>query len=310
MVILLLLLLPSVDALSSMNTEFSRRHLLAGTTGGMIAFWSNVAFALSTTTTNTATTSSSSPSSSVLSRDQVAAMLHSIPTFTIVDAEGVPYMVVGEDAKVTGYFFIDYTEAQRVLELAKTSADIAIREEKAEATVEKNTSRMQQAATLTNPWNDARITVVPLDTAVSLALRTDKARNHFQVAASATDIQDAMDATGQEDLAEGKVPLFYYSDFEISVSSTSDHPRAVIAPVYFSKTQLESEYRQRVPNTKSLPDLQTTELFAVLTAMLTSEDPDLAKVRVMAPKDSWKFERLCQKQNQPSFLLGKRNIVL
>jgi hypothetical protein len=237
-------------------------------------------------------------------------MLHSIPTFTIVDSEGVPFMVVGEDAKVTGYFFIDYTEAQRILELAKTSADRAIREEKAEAKLEEqnNPSRLQVAATLTNPWNDARITVVPLDTAVSLALRTDKARNYFQVAASASNLQDAMDATKQEDLAEGKVPLFYYSDFEIP-ASTSD-PFSRVAPVYFSKAQLEAEYRKRVPSAKDLPELQTTELFAVLTAMLTSDDPDLAKVRVMAPSDCLKFEQLCQKQKQPPFLMGKRNIVL
>ena len=37
-----------------------------------------------------------------------------------------------EDAKVTGYFFTTYDEASRILELAKSSADKAIKEAKAE----------------------------------------------------------------------------------------------------------------------------------------------------------------------------------
>ena len=34
----------------------------------------------------------------LLSVNNVADILHVVPTFTIVDAKGVPYMVVGEDA--------------------------------------------------------------------------------------------------------------------------------------------------------------------------------------------------------------------
>lgn len=41
----------------------------------------------------------------LVSRERIADLLHVVPTFTIVDPRGVPYMVVGEDAKVTGYFF-------------------------------------------------------------------------------------------------------------------------------------------------------------------------------------------------------------
>ena len=40
----------------------------------------------------------------LVSADRVGDLLRAVPTFTIVDAAGVPYVVVGEDAKVTGYF--------------------------------------------------------------------------------------------------------------------------------------------------------------------------------------------------------------
>ena len=44
----------------------------------------------------------------MLSTAAIADLLHPIPTFTIVDKKGVPFMVVGEDAKVTGYFFTTF----------------------------------------------------------------------------------------------------------------------------------------------------------------------------------------------------------
>ncbi len=44
----------------------------------------------------------------VVSTNKLASLLKSIPTFAIVDERGVPYFVVGEDAKLTSYFFLSY----------------------------------------------------------------------------------------------------------------------------------------------------------------------------------------------------------
>ena len=45
--------------------------------------------------------------------------------FAIVDKRGTAFSVLGEDAKVTGYFFASYGEAQRILGLAIKSSDQA-----------------------------------------------------------------------------------------------------------------------------------------------------------------------------------------
>ena len=86
----------------------------------------------------------------LMTATQVADLLKPVPTFTIVDQQGVPFMVVGEDAKVTGYFFTTYGEASRLLKLAKTSADKALKAAKAEG----------QEDVGDNPWNKARISTV------------------------------------------------------------------------------------------------------------------------------------------------------
>ena len=174
----------------------------------------------------------------LVSTKRIADLLRAVPTFAIVDQKGVPYMVVGEDAKVTGYFFTDYQEAKRILTVADKSADKAIAKAKKEDPA--------QAADFINPWKEARISTVPMDFVVTLITKSLNDRrsggNYFQIAPSAQDIENALAVTGKEDLAEGKVPLFYYEDFTLPVSS-SDGPSSSLTnpqtPLYFQQKQLE-----------------------------------------------------------------------
>ena len=223
------------------------------------------------------------PSASFASTaDEIARLLHNIPTFTLVDAEGVPYMVVGEDARVTGYFFTSYAEAARILALARGS-DRA------------------------NPWYQARISTVPLDVAVTLSLKSGRGalRNYFQVAPAATDILDALAVTGKEDLPEGKVPLFYMPTSESGTATR----------VYFQKEQLLRDYQTSVASSQEeLPPVQVTELFAVLTAMVSKDDKKgiFQNIVFMAPAESEQRALECQRRQgtQPPFVLGKSNIIL
>lgn len=59
-------------------------------------------------TTSTQEDSNRSIKNGVVSTNKLASLLKSIPTFAIVDERGVPYFVVGEDAKLTSYFFLSY----------------------------------------------------------------------------------------------------------------------------------------------------------------------------------------------------------
>lgn len=104
------------------------------------------------------------PKEGLLTTTEVAELLHPVPTFAIVDKRGVPFMVVGEDAKVTGYFFTTYGEAARILKVAKDSANKAIAEAKAE--------RKPKEEIGINPWTKARVSSIPLDTAITLVSKS------------------------------------------------------------------------------------------------------------------------------------------
>lgn len=238
----------------------------------------------------------------MMSASAVAALLHSIPTFTIVDRKGVPFMVVGEDAKVTGYFFTEYGEAERILKAAKESADRAIAEAKKAGESEEEIG--------TNPWKMARISTVPLDSAVTLATRSLSSfsgRNYFRVAPSEKDIEDALALTGQDDLAEGKVPLFYYADFVMDVDGEER------SPLFFRKSQLEEQFRKKNKGIEPPPVL-VTELFAVMGEMVKpgGDDTDLQKLIFVPPNESERKRRDCVKAGgkEAPFFVGQRIIVL
>ena len=126
-----------------------------------------------------------------LSPSQIYNFLHVIPTFTIVDPTGVPYTVVGEDAKLTTYFFTSYNEASRILNSASRSSDRVIgdleREENSKRKVngEKSLSKKELIELVgENPWKEARISTVPLDFGVTLSNKGKIKGQYFRVAPS------------------------------------------------------------------------------------------------------------------------------
>jgi hypothetical protein len=238
----------------------------------------------------------------MLSTSAVANLLHSVPTFTIVDKKGVPYMVVGEDAKITGYFFTSCGEAERILKAAKTSADKAIRKAKAEGKSDEEAGQ--------NPWKVARISTVPLVSAVTLASKSSASfsgGNYFRVAPSEQDVVDALALTGQDDLAEGKVPLFYYADFTVDVDGNAR------SPLYFRKSELEEQFRKSNRGVDP-PQILVTELFSVLAEMVRPEgnDSDLQTLFFVPPKESERKRKDCEKSGgrEAPFVIGQRIIVL
>eukprot|EP00535_Pseudo-nitzschia_heimii_P009656 CAMPEP_0197192294 /NCGR_PEP_ID=MMETSP1423-20130617/24838_1 /TAXON_ID=476441 /ORGANISM="Pseudo-nitzschia heimii, Strain UNC1101" /LENGTH=342 /DNA_ID=CAMNT_0042645153 /DNA_START=113 /DNA_END=1141 /DNA_ORIENTATION=- len=236
----------------------------------------------------------------LLSASAVADLIRPVPTFTIVDKKGIPYTVVGEDAKVTGYFFTTYTEASRILQLATRSADKAIA--KAKADKEKEVG--------INPWKNARISTVPLDyavTVVSKAMNTSGGGVYFKIAPAEDDINDALAVTGDKDLAEGKVPLFYYEDFTIDDGENKK------TPLYFSEKELEKEWR-RANKSKVPPKTSVTELFSLLAELVRpgGSNDELRNLVFVPPKESKSKSQDCIKKGgkEPAFVVGKRIVVL
>jgi hypothetical protein len=236
----------------------------------------------------------------LMSASDAADLIHPIPTFTIVDKKGIPFTVVGEDAKVTGYFFTSYTEAARILQLAKKSADKAIAKAKAD----------KEDDIGINPWKSARVSTIPLDyavTVVSKSMRTRGGGVYFKVVPAEDDINDALAVTGDEDLAEGKVPLFYYEDFNIDDGGQQK------TPLYFRKDDLEKQWRRSNPK-EALPKISVTELFSLLTELVRpgGNDSELRNLVFVPLKESESKRQDCIKKggDEPPFVVGKRIIVL
>ncbi|KAL3806805.1 hypothetical protein ACHAXA_001087 [Cyclostephanos tholiformis] len=255
----------------------------------------------------------------MVSQSKLASLLKRIPTFAIVDARGVPYFVVGEDAKLTSYFFLSYGEARRILDVAISSADKAIRETKKEMKAKKVVLTKDDADELEiNPWRNARITSVPLDLAVSLASKGKLAGAYFRLAPSESDIEDALAADGSDDLPEGKVPLFYIEDMTITDGGE------VVSPLYFHKDQLIADYTRQLMTNKNSngadgksiknlsPNVKVTELFATITEMIRpgGNDEELKTLRFVAPVDSKAKAEQCRRGEEEPFRLGERLIVL
>lgn len=247
--------------------------------------------------------------SGAVTLEDLSSRLRMVPTFSVVDKRGVPFMVFGEDAKLTAYFFTSYKEASRILRVARDSSDKAIAEYKKEAKERK--SDVTEEDEPINPWKEARISTVPLDFAVTLANKGKLGGAYFRIAPSEDDIEDALSIDkSSDDLSEGKVPLFYLDNFELK----NTEKRQI--PLYFRKSELLQEWKRQNPNEKSPPNVLVTELFSVITEMVSpkteSSDPDVAFLTFIPPKESSMMQTKCIKQGgkEKPFILGERIIVL
>ncbi|KAL3766676.1 hypothetical protein ACHAWU_003432 [Discostella pseudostelligera] len=250
----------------------------------------------------------------MVSQIKLATLLKRIPTFAIVDTHGVPYFVVGEDAKLTSYFFLSYGEAKRILDVAISSSDKAIERTKREMKAKNGVITKEDEDEIgINPWKNARITSVPLDLAVSLASKGKLAGAYFRLAPSELDIENALTIDGSDDLPEGRVPLFYVEDMTITDMGE------VKSPLYFQQDQAIAEYRNQMKRDKSIgknassdPNIKVTELFATITEMLRpgGTDEELKRVCFIPPSDSIAKAEKCRKSEKEPFRLGERLIVL
>ena len=157
----------------------SRRHLLKSIQNkSIIGSLSTLLISSSAVAKEVEKNNDESSGNSLVSAETIAQRLKAVPTFTIVDKAGAPYAVVGEDAKLSTYFFTTYDEAKRILTTAKQSFEKA----KVTSVREANEKRVKQKLPPLsskqieeefgkNPWNYARISSVNLDLAVSLSIK-------------------------------------------------------------------------------------------------------------------------------------------
>ena len=285
-------------------------------------------------------TGSDTSAAGLVSPSAVARRLSVVPTFSIVDKRGVPFMVFGEDAKLTAYFFTSYDEARRILDVAIASSDRSLAELKKETREERKakglkpmTKAEEEEELGINPWREARVSTVPLDVAVTLATKSGRQRGgsvYFRVSPSPENVDDALEVdsrSGKTELAEGKVPLFYFEDLKIprteflaSAANSkafdgADLPEEV-SPVFFSKAALLDAYLKsnKGSSLNDLPEIKVSELMSVVTAMVdpdVSGDDDLKSLAFVPPVGSDKRAKECEKKGgkEQPFIIGERIVA-
>ena len=308
----------------------NRRSFLSGATAAIAAIGSAPLVAWGVDSTS---------SGGMVSPSATARRLSVVPTFTIVDRRGVPFMVFGEDAKLTAYFFTSYNEARRILDVAIASSDKSLadltretRQERKAKGLKPMTRAEEEEELGINPWREARISTVPLDFAVTLATKSGRQKGgsvYFRVSPSQDAVDDALavdSKSGKTELAEGKVPLFYFEDFKIPradfVASATNGKTALdgadlpdeISPVYFSKAALLDAYNKgNISNPSDLPEVKVSELMSVVTAMVDPEvkDNDLKSLAFVPPTGSDKRARECEKKGgkEQPFIIGERIVA-
>ena len=286
----------------------NRRSFLSGTTAAVAAIGSAPLVAWGV---------DSASSGGMVSPSATARRLSVVPTFTIVDRRGVPFMVFGEDAKLTAYFFTSYDEARRILDVAIASSDKSLsdltretRQERKAKGLKPMTRAEEEEELGINPWREARISTVPLDFAVTLATKSGRQKGgsvYFRVSPSQETVDDALaldSKSGKTELAEGKVPLFYFDDFKIPradfvASATNgkaaldgtDLPSDEVSPVYFSKAALLDAYNKsnkgNISSSSDIPEIKVSELMSVVTAMVDPDvkDDDLKSLAFVPPAE-------------------------
>mmetsp|Transcript_12408 Transcript_12408/g.35508 ORF Transcript_12408/g.35508 Transcript_12408/m.35508 type:complete len:415 (-) Transcript_12408:30-1274(-) len=328
------------DATESSSTLCSNRRLfLSGATAAVAAIGSAPLVAWSADDKTPSADNSST--SGMVSPSATARRLSVVPTFTIVDKRGVPFMVFGEDAKLTAYFFTSYDEARRILDVAIASSDKSLadlqketRQERKDQGLKPMTKAEEDEELGINPWREARISTVPLDFAVTLATKSGRQRGgsvYFRVSPPQETADDALaidSKSGKTELAEGKVPLFYFEDFKIprsdflasttngkALADGTDLPDEV-SPVYFSKAALLDAYQKSnkgSSNPSDVPEIKVSELMSVVTAMVDPEvkDDDLKSLAFVPPAGSDKRAKECEKKGgkEQPFIVGERIVA-
>jgi len=234
-------------------------------------------------------------------------------------------MVVGDDAKLTSYFFTTFEEASRILQLASTSADRTLRDMGKEIDAKRKSEgkkvlvgKEREVEVGGNPWKGARISTVPLDFAVTLASRGQMGGSYFRVTPAEDDAQDALTIdTTKTELKDGKVPLFYIEDFETKTKQSGEGGEvAARIPLYFKKRQLLQDWKTENPKKDGAPEVRVTELFSVLQKMAEpgaiENDGEIGKLVLVPPVGSAAKATACEKKggSEVPFVLGERIVVL
>lgn len=219
-----------------------------------------------------------------------ARRLRAVPTFAIVDGEGVPFLTYDKDsAGGFGYFFTSYTSAEYVLD----DAQKAFAKAKAEAAANKEAAGDGGGAPagsigedgsgeVPDAWGRARIVSLPLDVVMQLSVKKTRsiAQNgkgkefstFYSIIPETADLSAALRIeNGQRYAERGRCPLFYVDGLTLPPATAAEDAGAggvaEMDPVYFRIQDLKAEWQRQYPGT-DLPTIKVRELNETFRAMI------------------------------------------
>lgn len=194
---------------------------------------------------------------SIVSPAETLLRLRKVPTFCIVDGEGTPFMTYdSQSAGANGYFFLEYGNAEAVLEDAKKAYKEAL----------------EAGEKVVDSWGASRIVTMPLDFAMRMTVKQtkNKAQNAdfrefrtiIQVLPTAADLDAALLLdNGARFRQRGRVPLFYAPGLDLTAGDGSK-----VTPVFFNTRQLKAAWAKL--GLSGSPSIQVRELNETFRAMV------------------------------------------
>ena len=197
-----------------------------------------------------------------------------MPTFTIVDGNGIPFHSYDkESAGGFGYFFTSYTSAEYVLDDAKQAFSKAKTDAANKAEGKEGAIGEDGTGDVPNAWGQAQIVTMPLDVVIQLSVKETqsiaqngkgkKFSTFYQVVPETGDLNAALKIENSPRYSErGRVPLFYVDGLTFPIAGGG-----VVNPVYFRIKDLKAEWQKQHPK-DYVPTIKVRELNETCRAMI------------------------------------------
>ena len=262
---------PSANELQSSSER--RRKIIQSAFAAPLAIAS-----LATATPQSASAASEKPPP-IIPLITTAKRLRAVPTFTIVDGNGIPFHTYDkESAGGFGYFFSSYTSAEYVLDDAKKAfAKARTEAEEKKASGDEGAIGEDGGMDVPVAWGQAQIVTLPLDVVMQLSVKKTssiatngkgkKFSTFYQLIPETSDLNAALriESSGQRYKERGRVPLFYVDGLTLP---SNEEGGGTVHPVYFRGKDLKDEWDRQYPD-KALPTLKVRELNETFRAMIT-----------------------------------------
>ena len=271
---------------ASTSTKYNRRRALISQ--ALVA-----PLTIATVTSSSSAYASEKPPP-IIPLKTTAKRLRSVPLFTIVDGNGVPFHTFDKDsAGGFGYFFTTYRSAEYVLDDARKAFSKAKTDE-SKKKQKNDEARIGDANIIVkdlNPdakddessdgevpdaWGQAQIVTLPLDLVLQLSVKKTqsiatngkgkKFNTYYQVIPATEDLNAALRIEdGQRYKERGRVPLFYVNG--LTIPSTEEGNEGPMNPVYFRIQDLKDEWTKQYPD-QSIPTIRVREMGETFREMI------------------------------------------